>query len=163
MMLALIVWVGGIIFFAFVLAPTLFSVLPPQLAGNVVSPSLTKLHWMGLVAGSIFLLGSVAYNFMKHGQVRLFSATHLLVLIMLILTAISQFAITPRMQAIRASWDMARKPGYEPYIPGSAAQLNDYYASQFQNVHHWSERIEGAVLLLGFGVVLLSAARMEKN
>jgi len=37
MLLSLIVWIGGLIFFAFVLAPTAFHVLPStQLAGNVV-------------------------------------------------------------------------------------------------------------------------------
>src|SRR5215471_15068997 len=98
MLLALIVCIGGIIFFAFVVAPILFSVLPAQLAGNVVSPSLTKLHWIGLTAGAVFLICSLVYNWAKHSQLRLFGATHLLVLIMLILTAISQFVITPRMR-----------------------------------------------------------------
>ena len=47
-LLALIAWIGGIIFFAFVLAPTVFRVLPVALAGNVVSPSLGILHWIGI-------------------------------------------------------------------------------------------------------------------
>src|SRR5262249_9127379 len=51
MLLALIVWIGGIIFFAFVEAPTLFAILPTtRMAGDVVSASLAKLHWMGLVS-----------------------------------------------------------------------------------------------------------------
>ena len=48
MLLSLVVWLGGLIFFSFVLAPTVFTVLPTRhLAGNVVSRSLTALHWMG--------------------------------------------------------------------------------------------------------------------
>ncbi len=48
MMLSLAVWLGGIVFFAFVLAPTVFSVLPTRnLAGMVVSRSLARLHWIG--------------------------------------------------------------------------------------------------------------------
>jgi uncharacterized membrane protein len=40
MLLSLIVWLGGLIFFSFVVAPTVFSVLPTRhLAGNVVSRS----------------------------------------------------------------------------------------------------------------------------
>ena len=47
MLLSLVVWIGGLIFFAFVLAPTVFAVLPTrQLAGNVVNRSLGILHWM---------------------------------------------------------------------------------------------------------------------
>jgi len=69
MLLALIVWIGGIIFFAFVEAPTLFTVLPTtKLAGDVVSASLTKLHWMGLGSGVIFLICSLLYNWQKHVQ-----------------------------------------------------------------------------------------------
>ncbi len=56
MLLALIVWIGGIVFFAFAEAPILFSVLPTtKLAGDVVSASLTRLHWMGLISGIAFL------------------------------------------------------------------------------------------------------------
>jgi len=41
MLLSLVVWLGGLIFFSFVVAPTLFSVLPTRhLAGSVVSRSL---------------------------------------------------------------------------------------------------------------------------
>ena len=49
MLLSLVVWIGGLIFFAFVLAPTVFAVLPTrQLAGNVVNRSLGILHWMAI-------------------------------------------------------------------------------------------------------------------
>src|SRR5215472_14051253 len=103
MLLALIVWIGGIIFFAFVVAPTLFSVLPAQTAGNAVSPSLSKLHWIGLIAGAVFLICSLVYNRAKYSQLRLFSSTHVLVVLMLILTALSQFVITPRMRELRSA------------------------------------------------------------
>src|SRR5260370_29088721 len=95
MLLALIVWIGGIIFFAFVLAPTLFAVLPStQMAGNVVSPTLSKLHWIGLFAGTVFLICSLVYNWQKYSQLRLFSATHVFDVLYYALTAISQLPIT---------------------------------------------------------------------
>src|SRR5262249_52040385 len=112
MLLALIVWIGGIIFFAFVMAPTLFTVLPStKLAGEVVSPALTKLHWMGLVSGILFLLCSVAYNWRKYSQLRLFTAAHVFIVLMLALTAVSQFAITPRIRDVRAKLEMVQQPG----------------------------------------------------
>src|SRR5438105_2115822 len=92
MLLALIVWIGGIIFFAFIEAPTLFAVLPTtRLAGDVVSVSITKLHWMGLIAGIVFLICSLLYNQFKHARPRPFAASHILIVLMLVLTAISQF------------------------------------------------------------------------
>ena len=142
MLLALIVWIGGIIFFAFVLAPTLFSVLAAQTAGNVVSPSLSKLHWVGLTAGAVFLICSLVYNRAKHSQLRLFSATHVLVVLMLVLTAISQFAITPRMRELREG-----RSGLDaPNVP-----------AEFNRLHMRSTRTEGGVLLLGLLVVIVTA------
>src|SRR5215813_4989990 len=60
MLLSLVVWIGGLVFFAFVLAPTVFAVLPTrQLAGNVVSRSLGILHWMGIFCGVAFAVTSM--------------------------------------------------------------------------------------------------------
>jgi len=146
MLLALIVWIGGIIFFALVLVPTLFSMLPAQTAGNVVSPILSKLHWIGLTAGAVFLICSLVYNWAKHSQLRLFGTSHLLVLIMLILTAISQFAITPRMRELR--------PRLSRFDAPNAREA-------FDRLHVLSTRTEGAVLLLGLVVVALTARRIE--
>jgi uncharacterized membrane protein len=145
MMLALIVWIGGIMFFAFVLAPTLFTVLPsPQMAGTVVSPTLTKLHNLGLISGLVFLICSVVYNWRRYAQLRLMSTTHILLIVMLVLTAISQFVVTPRMRELRTSPN-----GLET---SSARQ-------EFDSLHIWSTRLEGGVLLLGLGVVALTARR----
>ena len=151
MLLALIVWIGGIVFFAFAIAPTVFTVLPTrELAGNVVSRSLTALHWMGLVSGLVFLLCSIVYNHMKHADARLFSATHVLMMMMLALTAISQFAITPRMRALRTEM------GVIDQIP-----LNDARRIEFNHFHEWSTRAEGGVLLCGLAVVALTARRFS--
>ena len=102
MLLALIVWIGGIIFFAFVLAPTLFGVLPTtKLAGDVVNATLSKLHWMGLISGVVFLIASLLYNWQKYVQLRPFASSHIFVVLMLAFTMVSQFGITPRMRVLR--------------------------------------------------------------
>ena len=149
MLLALIVWLGGIIFFAFVLAPTLFTVLPnTQLAGNVVSPALSKLHWMGLVSGAVFLFASVLYNWQKFLRLRLFTPTHVFVVLMLALTAISQFVVTPRMRELRS--EMA-----------NADAWHDSDQIEFSGLHRMSTGLEGTVLLLGTVVVVLTARRFS--
>jgi phosphoglycerol transferase MdoB-like AlkP superfamily enzyme len=152
MLLALIVWIGGIIFFSFVVAPTVFTVLPiRELAGNVVSRSLTALHWMGLISGLVFLLCSVIYNQKKHADARLLSATHVLMVVMLGLTAISQFGITPRMRALRSEM------GVIDQVP-----VHDARRIEFNHLHEWSTRAEGSVLLCGLAVVVLTARRESK-
>jgi Domain of unknown function (DUF4149) len=164
MLLALIVWIGGIIFFAFVLAPTLFGILPTtKLAGDVVSATLTKLHWMGLVSGVVFLLCSLLYNWQKHVQLRPFALSHIFVLLMLIFTIISQFGITPRMRLVRSQLELAQKPDYIPYIPGSTPRLIARSSAQFNSLHAWSTRLEGGVLFLGLGVVILTARRFGSS
>jgi uncharacterized membrane protein len=143
MLLALIVWIGGIIFFAFVLAPTLFSVLPsPQMAGNVVSPALAKLHSIGLVCGVVFLACSLLYDRLRYARFRVFTASNVFVVLMLVLTLFSEFAITPRMRELRAS-DM------------HAMSVR----SEFDRLHAWSTRLEGGVLLLGLGLVVMTGRR----
>ncbi len=147
MLLALIVWIGGIIFFAFIEAPTLFAVLPTaKLAGDVVSASLTKLHWMGLVSGITFLICSLLYNWQKDVQLRPFALSHVFVGLMLIFTAYSQFRITPRMRELRAEMQNAANMS-----PSESSR------AEFDRLHVWSTRLESGVLLLGFGVVILTA------
>jgi hypothetical protein len=152
MLLALIVWIGGIIFFVAVLAPVVFSgVLPTrELAGNVVNPSLTGLHWMGLVSGLIFLNCSIFYNLSKYARAKFSSPIHILVLLMLLLTAVSQFGIAPRMHALRTEM------GTIDNLP-----QDDPRRIEFNRLHQRSTQAESAVLLLGLVVVVLTARRSE--
>ena len=151
MVLSLIVWLGGLIFFSFVLAPTVFSVLPTRhLAGSVVSRSLTALHWIGIVSGIAFLITSMLYSRLHAGSAQPLALRHILLYIMLGLTLISQFGITPRMATLRASM---------PETDSMAA--TDPVRVQFNALHAWSTRLEGGVLLLGLVVVYLTAQQLS--
>ena len=68
---------------------------------------------------------------------------------MLALTLISQFGIIPRMDVLRASLGEVR-----------AAQVDTLERVQFDALHVWSTRVEGAVLLLGLVVVYLTAQQL---
>src|SRR6476661_226797 len=113
MVLSLVVWIGGLIFFAFVLAPTAFQVLMPNthLAGNVVGRALGKLHWMAIISGIVFLIASLLYSYLTAGSAHVFAMRHVLICLMLGLTLFSQFWIIPRMDTLRASvGDFANVP-----------------------------------------------------
>ena len=147
MLLSLVVWIGGLIFFAFVLAPTAFTVLPTtHLAGNVVGRALSKLHWIAIFSGIIFLVSSLLYSRFTDGTAHVFAARHILLCAMLALTLVSQFGIMPRMDTLRASLGEV-----------SAAPIDNPDRIQFDALHVWSTRVEGAVLLLGLVVVYLTA------
>jgi|SRR5947209_12059500 len=151
MLLSLIVWVGGIIFFAAVLAPTVFTVLPTRhLAGSVVSPSLNRLHWMGLISGLVFLVSSIVYMRLTTGSAHLFAARHVLMVLMLLLTLTSQTAVTPKMASLRASMG-----DIDNVSPSDPARV------QFNSLHVWSTRLESGVLLMGLIVVYLTAAQLK--
>jgi uncharacterized membrane protein len=148
MLLSLIVWLGGLIFFAFVLAPTAFSVLPSRhLAGSLVGRSLGTLHWMGIVSGIIFLASSILYSRLTKGTLHVFAARHVIVCLMLTFTLISQFGIVPRMDTLRAS--IGEIDSVPPNTPARV---------RFDALHLWSTRVEGGVFFLGLVVVYLTAA-----
>ncbi len=137
----LVVWVGGLIFFAFVLAPVAFRQLPnSHEAGLVVGASLRALHRMGLVAGVVYLLTAL-----MGGRGRRWWIGPALVAAMMVLTAGSQWGILPRMEVDRAAagGDVA------------AADRRDPARVDFDRLHRLSERVEGSVLLLGLVAVVL--------
>lgn len=148
MVLSLVVWIGGLIFFAFVLAPTAFQVLPDtHLAGNVVGRALGKLHWIAIISGIIFLIASLLHSRLTDGTAHVFAMRHVLICLMLGLTLFSQFWIIPRMDTLRASvGDFAK------------VTLDNPARVQFDALHVWSTRVEGAVLLLGLVAVFLTAS-----
>jgi len=148
MLLSLIVWLGGLIFFAFVLAPTVFSVLPTRhMAGNVVGKALGTLHWMGIISGLVYLISSLLYSRLTMGTAHPFAARNILVVLMLALTLVSQFAIIPRMDQLRASIGMI-----DSVPPENPARM------EFDGLHIWSTRVEGGVLLLAMVVTYLTAS-----
>ena len=146
-LLALATWLGSLIFFPLV-AQTSFSVLPStHLAGLVVRSSLLKLHWIAFLSGTIFLASSLLYNRVAHGSLRLFNLSAMLVVIMLALTAISQFRIIPRMDAIRSGTQEI-----------SQLAPDDPIRREFDTLHAWSTRLEETVLVLGL-IALYSTVR----
>jgi uncharacterized membrane protein len=153
MLLSLVVWIGGLIFFAFVLAPTAFQVLPnTHLAGNVVGRALGKLHWIAIVSGVIFLISSLLYSRLTDGTAHIFAIRHVLICLMLALTLFSQFWIIPHMDTLRAS-----------VSDFSTVPLDNPQRVQFDALHVWSTRVEGAVLLLGLIAVYLTSSALHQR
>jgi hypothetical protein len=153
MVLSLVVWLGGVIFLAFVEAPTVFSpgLLPTRhMAGSILGRSLDVLHYMAIASGIIYLFASMLYSRMSTGTPRRLAARHLLIVSMLILTLISQFAISPKMHALRA------EVGVIDEVP-----LDNPQRREFDRLHAWSEKFEEAVLLLGLVAIYVTAQALR--
>ena len=139
---SLVVWIGSIIFFSFILAPTVFSVLPAeQAAGTIVGRALGSLHRIGLGCGIICLAATFLDTFRQARALRA------LVALMLLSTAFSQFRITPQLEAIRAA------------VGGPIQALAPQDASRavFDRLHQTSVILEGLVLAAGIGMIALLA------
>jgi hypothetical protein len=146
-LLVMVAWVGGLIFFAFVLAPMAFNSLPnTHEAGLVVGGTLRVLHWMGLIGGAVFCLATAWLWLWAEVPARVgFAIQFALTVVMLAVTAYSQFHILPAMEVDRAL------AGGEV----ETAALDNPGRVDFERLHVWSERLEGLVLFCGLGVVFV--------
>jgi uncharacterized membrane protein len=152
-LLTMVVWVGGIIFFAFVVAPIAFSTLPTaHEAGSVVGATLRVLHVMGLIAGGIFALcTAILFQQSRAGSKGRYESQLLLAAVMLAATAYLQASVLPAMEQDR----IAAGGNID------AAPLASAPRQHFERLHKLSERVEGAILLCGLGIVLLMARESQ--
>ncbi len=143
----MVAWVGGLVFFAFVLAPIAFRMLPnPHEAGLVVGGALRALHWVGIAGGAAFCLATLWLWLWAEVPARVGFAIQLtLTGVMLAATCYSQFRILPAMEVDRA-------------LAGGAvedAPSDNRGRVDFERLHRLSERLEGLVLFCGLGVVFV--------
>ncbi|OJV41671.1 MAG: hypothetical protein BGO25_18560 [Acidobacteriales bacterium 59-55] len=152
-LLAMVAWVGGLAFFAFVVAPVAFQRLAsPHEAGLVVGGTLRILHWIGLIGGSVFCVATAILWLRAEVPARAgFAAETALTLVMLAITAYSQFSILPTMEQDRA-------------LAGGeieTAAMTNPARQDFERLHTLSERLEGLVFFCGLGVVLFLARESQ--
>src|SRR5580693_1674424 len=144
---AMVAWVGGLGFFAFVVAPVAFhSLASAHQAGLVVGGTLRVLHWIGLIGGTAFCLATGWLWLWAEVPARIGFARQLaLTAVMLLMTAYSQFRILPAMEVDRA----LAGGEVETATSDNAGRMD------FERLHTLSERLEGLVLLCGLGVVFV--------
>ncbi|HEY0564165.1 MAG TPA: DUF4149 domain-containing protein, partial [Terriglobales bacterium] len=140
MLLALVIWIGGIVFFSAVEAPEVVHVLGvgnPAFA-EIINRSLSILHYFGFACGLLFIFADLAVRATARqniiaGDVSAVRAAQssdvriLLVCAMLALTAFSQFGIMRRMHVIRTS-----NAGFEQLSPATPARV------EFSRLHRYS-------------------------
>jgi uncharacterized membrane protein len=148
-LLAMVVWVGGLIFFAFVEAPTAFHIMgTTRQFALLIGGSIAGINHLGQIAGMVFVIASLLL--WKHSSRitrKLLGAELLLVILMMAVTAYVQMHIVPAMERDRAAagGDITSVPADNPI------------RAHFDALHDRSEKVEGTGLFLGLGVVLLMA------
>ena len=141
------VWVGSIIYFGAIVAPAAFAVLTQDQAGALVGLTLGRLHLMGIIAGIVYLLVTAIW---ARSAVALLRPASLLVMVMLVLTFVSQFWVMSTMDALRAQMGSV-----------AAAPSTNTLRASFDRLHRISVNLEMAVLVAGL-VALFFTSRVPK-
>jgi uncharacterized membrane protein len=145
--LGLSIWLGSDVFLSFVVAPGAFSVLASRdQAGAIVGYSLGRMHWMGIVCGVVILLVRVL-------RIRsldaLVAPAALCVVLMIVLTAISQVAVSPKMAVLRVQVGS---------IEATAA--GNPLLAEFARLHTISVGLESGVLLAGMAAMFFMVSEV---
>ena len=97
--IALTLWVGGLWAVGYLVAPTIFSTLADrQMAGMLAGKLFSMIGWVGLFCAAYLLLSML----LRLGGAALKRGVFWLVVVMLLLTAISQFGLQPWIAQLKA-------------------------------------------------------------
>jgi uncharacterized membrane protein len=148
-LLSLALWIGGMVFFSFMAAPSIFKALPRDAAGTVVTAIFPKYYWQGIICGVIALLTSVLLGTRERWNNLLLART-ILIAVMLIGVLYAVIVLQPQIHAVKA-----QVTSFESLAPTDPLRL------EFGRLHGRSFSINAAVLLLGVIVVFLTAFTMK--
>src|SRR6266852_6646686 len=135
--LSLSLWLGADVFLSFVVAPGAFAVLGNRdAAGMMVGFALGRMHYAGIILGIVFLFARL----LRLRSIETLAAPAALCVVLMIgLTAASQFTVSNRLASLRGQMvSVQQTPSDNPL------------RIEFDRLHRASVRYEGAILLLGF-------------
>ncbi len=146
---ALGTWVGSIIYVSFVVAPGAFGVLQSRdQAGLMVGYSLARLHYLGVIAAVLYLMAGLALG---QSVKALVQPAMIGVVLMLLLTVVSQTRVTPRLAELRTEM-----------VSVDATPKENPLRVEFDRLHRVSVRIEVVVLVLGIAALFCTVRNASK-
>lgn len=147
--LLLSLWLGSMIFFSLAVAPSAFAVLPTrELAGAVVTSTISKVEMMGLVIGSLLILIRLAR---PSGAAKLLHI--ILLLVMTAAAGLSRFWISPQMVSLRQTMG-----GHIDDVPAT-----DPLRIHFNDLHQYSVALMSAAMIAGLVVLFLTVRSWIKR
>ena len=146
------IWLGAAVFFSFAIAPSAFAVLPSrELAGAIVSRSLTIVNIGGLVIGLVLLASSFVAS---AGANRFMLWTERFLLLLLTAAcAVGQFVIALWLTFVKA----------QMVKPINEIALDDPLRIQFNNLHEYSVWVLVAAMLATLIAFFLVAVKSDKK
>jgi uncharacterized membrane protein len=138
--LGLSLWLGSDVFLSFVVAPGAFRILASRdQAGAMVGFGLWWMHMIGVICGIAIL---VARLLRTRTFASLATPAVLLVVLMILLTVVSQHAVSPKMAALRVQMGSIQ-----------ATAADSPLLAEFGRLHRISASLEGCVILAGFAAL----------
>jgi uncharacterized membrane protein len=143
--LGLSLWLGSDAFLSFVVAPGAFRILASRdSAGAIVGFGLGRMHMMGVVCGVAILLARLLRT---RTFASLATPAALCVVLMILLTVVSQQMVSPKMAALRVQ--MGSIQAFQATVADSPL------LAEFSRLHRVSVSLESGVLLAGLVAMYL--------
>lgn len=140
-------WVGSIFFFSFFAAPSIFKILPREIAGNVVSDIFPKYYLVTYVCGLVAIIASVSLIVIGgHKITGIHGLRTLGLLIMLGLALYAGQVIRP--EAVQARTEMRSASESSPNYP----QLH----KKFSHLHMRSAIMNLVIFIMGIALVFIN-------
>ena len=141
--LGLSLWLGSDVFLSFVVAPGAFRILASRdQAGAMVGFGLWWMHMIGVVCGIAILLARLIRT---RTFATLATPAALCVVLMILLTVVSQHAVSPKMAALRVQ--MGSIQAFQARMTDSPLLV------EFSKLHRISVSLESGVLLAGLAAL----------
>ena len=141
-LLSLMCWIGSVIFFSFFTAPAAFTALGREQGGELMSFLFPRYYGLGYVCS---VLAAATLLLSPTGAVGL----RLPFLIgMAACTFYAGLVISPEVRAVKAQ--MKEQP-----------ENQEALEPRFKSLHVWSVRLNASVLMLGLGLLWLTAAHFQ--
>ncbi len=106
--LALVIWLGGIVVAGAIVAPAVFGVLQDwnpvegrMLAGRVFGEVLQRLHWLAYAMGSVMFVALTLHRLLG-ARPEKYGIRASIMSVMLLLTLYSGYMVTPRVATLQA-------------------------------------------------------------
>lgn len=147
-LLALVCWLGGMVFFTAVIAPVVFRLLPLPEAGKLVAGVFPRYYIFGYVAGAIALAMAIYFAVMRPPRLW-WSISALALGVALGLTLYAGTAVRPQVDAVRSV--------VEEQNPDPARR------AEFDRLHRLSVWLNAGSMLLNLAVLFTTAKALTPN
>src|SRR6202165_862697 len=148
--LGLSLWLGSDVFLSFVMAPGACGILASRdQAGAMVGYALWSMHMIGVVCGIAILLARLLRT---RTFASLATPAALCVVLMMLLTVVSQHAVSPKMASLRVQMGSIQ-----------ATAADSPLLAEFGRLHRISVTLESGVLLAGLAAMYLMVRELAST